>query len=125
MPDKFAFASDLAFRFVPSLANDFAITVDAQKARGYELERVPGGVLGRARRMAPLMVPVTISAISNADEVIDALDLRGFATGPRTWYEELVETRGDRVLIGVGLGILAAAVAARLLGYGGLWVPGI
>jgi energy-coupling factor transport system permease protein len=123
LPDKLAFATDLAFRFVPSLANDFAMTVDAQKARGYELERVRGGVIGRARRLAPLLVPVTISAIANGEEVIDAMDLRAFGTRPRTWYEELIETRADRLLVVVGIAILLGAVAVRLLGYGGLWVP--
>jgi energy-coupling factor transport system permease protein len=123
MSDRFAFAADLAFRFVPSLASDFAMTVDAQKARGYELERVRGGALGRARRMAPLLVPVTINAIVNGEEVIDAMDLRGFATGPRTWYAEVRETRADRILIGAGVGLLVAAVAIRVMGFGGLWVP--
>jgi energy-coupling factor transport system permease protein len=123
LSDRFAFAADLAFRFVPSLAGDFATTVDAQKARGYELERVRGGVLGRARRLAPLLVPVTINAIVNGEEVIDAMDLRGFGGGPRTWYAELRETRADRILVFVGVGLLAAAIGARLLGYGALWIP--
>lgn len=123
LPDRFAFAADLAFRFVPSLVSDFATTVDAQKARGYELERVRGGAFGRARRMAPLLVPVTINAIVNGEEVIDAMDLRGFGVGPRTWYAELTEAWADRALIGVGLILLAAALTTRLLGYGGLWIP--
>jgi energy-coupling factor transport system permease protein len=37
-PDKFAFVLDLTIRFVPTLARDFQLTIDAQKARGYELE---------------------------------------------------------------------------------------
>jgi energy-coupling factor transport system permease protein len=36
LPDKFAFATDLAFRFVPSLGQDFQMTLDAQRARGYD-----------------------------------------------------------------------------------------
>jgi energy-coupling factor transport system permease protein len=99
------------------------MTVDAQKARGYELERVPGGALGRARRMAPLLVPVTINAIVNGEEVIDAMDLRGFGTGPRTWFAELRETRGDHLLIAAGLALLVAAVIVRVMGYGGVWIP--
>lgn len=31
-PDRFAFSMDLAFRYVPTLARDFAVTLDAQKA---------------------------------------------------------------------------------------------
>ncbi len=45
IPDKFAFATDLAFRFIPSLGQDFQMTLDAQHARGYELERMGGGLI--------------------------------------------------------------------------------
>src|SRR6185503_9315941 len=75
MSDKFAVATDLAFRFVPSLTQDFATTMDAQKARGYELERA-GGLIRALRNLAPLLVPVTIGAILKGEELIDAMDLR-------------------------------------------------
>jgi hypothetical protein len=33
--------------------------MDAQRARGYELENVRGGPIAQIRRLAPLVVPVT------------------------------------------------------------------
>jgi energy-coupling factor transport system permease protein len=45
LPDKFAYAMDLAFRFVPTLGRDFSITLDAQRARGYEVEKLSGGIV--------------------------------------------------------------------------------
>ena len=47
VPYKFAYAIDLTFRFVPSLAADMATTMDAQRVRGYEWDRVRGGPIGR------------------------------------------------------------------------------
>lgn len=37
LPDKFAYAMDLTMRFIPTFSRDFQLTMDAQRARGYEL----------------------------------------------------------------------------------------
>ena len=63
LPDKFAVSMDLAFRFVPTLGRDFSITLDSQRARGYEVEKLEGGLIAQIRKMAPLIVPVTINTI--------------------------------------------------------------
>jgi energy-coupling factor transport system permease protein len=124
MPDKIAFAMDLTMRFVPSLSRDFAMTIDAQRARGYELENRQGGVVGQVRKLAPLLVPVVIHSIVNGEEITDAMDLRAFGNRPRTWLRELKYAQHDYILIGLSLLMLVASVAASLLGYGGLWLPG-
>lgn len=123
VPDKFAFAMDLAFRFIPSLGQDFQMTLDAQRARGYELERVGGGIIQQIRNMAPLLIPVTIGSIVRGEEVIDAMDLRAFGTGPRTWLEELGYTPLDYALTVFSVALLLGATVLNLLGYGDFWVP--
>jgi energy-coupling factor transport system permease protein len=124
MPDKIAFAMDLTMRFVPSLSRDFAMTIDAQRARGYELENRQGGVVGQVRKLAPLLVPVVIHSIVNGEEITDAMDLRAFGNRPRTWLRELKYAPHDYILIGLSVLMLVVSVAASLLGYGGLWLPG-
>lgn len=125
LPDKASFTMDLAFRFVPSLGRDFAITMDAQRARGYELERAHGGIVERLRRLAPLLVPVTMQSIVAGEEVVDAMDLRAFGTRPRTWMRagELVYRPRDYILIGLGVAILVGSLAARAAGFGEFWLP--
>jgi len=44
LPDKFAYAMDLTMRFVPTFCRDFQLTIDEQRARGYELEKLSGGI---------------------------------------------------------------------------------
>ena len=39
-PDKIAYAMDLTMRFIPTFGRDFQLTMDAQRARGYELEKI-------------------------------------------------------------------------------------
>ena len=123
LPDKVSFTMDLAFRFIPTLGRDFLITVDAQRARGYEVESAKGGVINRLRRLAPLIVPVTMSAIVTGEEVIDALDLRAFGARPRTWYRQLHFQLRDYLFIALGVAVLATFIAIRIMGYGQFWVP--
>jgi len=123
LPDKFAYAMDLAFRFVPSLGRDFSLTIDAQRARGYEVERLEGGIVAQIRKLAPLVVPVTINAIVGGEDIIDAMDLRCFGIGKRTWLQELRYGRGDKILLAFSVALFLLSTAASIAGYGRLWVP--
>ncbi len=75
------------------------------------------------RNFRPLMVPVTIHAIIGSEDIIDAMDLRAFGVGPRTWLEVLHYKTRDRLLIVLGVLILAVSLLFMIWGYGGFWVP--
>lgn len=123
LPDKIAYAMDLTMRFIPTFSRDFQLTMDAQRARGFELEKIRGGLFAQVRKLGPLMVPVTIHAIIGSEDIIDAMDLRAFGIGPRTWLQNLIYKFKDRILIGVGLTILLFSLALSVLGQGNFWVP--
>ncbi len=123
LPDKIAYAMDLTMRFIPSFGRDFQLTLDAQRARGYELENLRGGPIAQVRKMAPLIIPVTIHAIIASEDIIDAMDLRAFGIGPRTWLEQLHYRRRDYFLIGLAVFIFGLSVAFSLIGLGQFWVP--
>ena len=121
--DKIAYAMDLTMRFIPTFARDFQLTMDAQRARGYELEKLSGGLIEQVRKMGPIFVPVTIHAIIGSEDIIDAMDLRAFGVGPRTWLDKLDRDFKDRVLIWFGVAILVGSILLGLFGYGNFWVP--
>jgi energy-coupling factor transport system permease protein len=121
--DKFAYAMDLTMRFIPTFARDFQLTVDAQRARGYELEKLSGGLIEQVRKMGPIFVPVVIHAIIGSEDIIDAMDLRAFGIGPRTWIDVLERTPRDRLLIRIGVVVLVLSLALGILGFGNFWVP--
>jgi energy-coupling factor transport system permease protein len=123
LPDKFAYAMDLTMRFIPTFGRDFQLTMDAQRARGYELDKIRGGLIAQVRKLAPLIIPVTIHAIIGSEDIIDAMDLRAFGIGPRTWLIELHYRRRDRILIILGVILLAASITLLLFGLGSFWVP--
>lgn len=123
LPDKFAYAMDLTMRFIPTFGRDFQLTMDAQRARGYELDKISGGVFQQVRKLGPIFVPVTIHAIISSEDIIDAMDLRAFGVGPRTWTDVLTYQTRDKILIAFGALILLVSIALSVLGYGALWVP--
>ncbi len=123
LPDGFAYAMDLAFRFVPSLGDDFATTYDAQRARGYAIEKMDGGLVQRIQRLAPLVVPVTLRAILGGEEVVDAMDMRAFGSGKRTWYHLLQYSSLDKTIIAVSVVILIVSFVAARFGLGQFWIP--
>jgi energy-coupling factor transport system permease protein len=126
LPDGVAFALDLSLRYVPTIARDFFTTVDAQRARGYELEARAGGVLNMIRRAAPLIVPVTINSIAGGEEVVEAMELRAFGSGPRTWTEAdtLRYVGADWAVIVFWAAVLLAALLLRqFTSFGPYWFP--
>ncbi len=110
--DKIAVMVDLTVRFIPTLAGEFAETIDAQRVRGYDPTARKGGPITRLRRLAPIFVPVTVGSIAGAEDTIDAMDLRGFGVGRRTWLRHLKFDAFDFVLL--GLFVLFAIVATFL-----------
>lgn len=124
LPDRLAYTLDLAFRFIPTLSRDFSTTLDAQRARGYEIERAKGGLVAQIRRVAPLIVPVTMNSILTGEDVANAMDLRCFGLRPRTWIQQLHYQWFDYALIAFGVVLLIGSLILRhVYGIGDFWVP--
>lgn len=123
IPEKFAVGVDLTFRFLPSLAVDYQQTIDAQRIRGHD-PSARGGPIARLRGVVPLLTPLTVNAIAGAEDTIDAMDLRGFGTGRRTWLRHLAFDRTDRLML---LGFAALAIGLTVAGFttavSSIWTP--
>ncbi|MFL5778896.1 MAG: energy-coupling factor transporter transmembrane component T family protein [Chloroflexota bacterium] len=124
IPEKFAVGIDLTFRFLPSLSTDFQQTIDAQRIRGHDPAAERGGPIAKLRGLIPLLTPLTVNAIAGAEDTIDAMDLRAFGTGRRTWLRHLRFDLTDRLLL---LGFGALLVVITLAGFttitSQLWTP--
>jgi energy-coupling factor transport system permease protein len=116
-PDRFAFLLDLTARFVPTLTQDFQITRDAQRARGYELEtkeRSLKSYLTAGRRVIPLFVPVIVRSVIDAEDRANAMDMRAFGSAKRSWIQTLRYRLRDGVVIALSLVGLAVAIWWRV-----------
>jgi energy-coupling factor transport system permease protein len=113
VPYEFAFAFTTAVRFVPVLAEEAQTIMDAQKARGLELEK--GGLLKRIRNYVPVLIPLIVSAIRRSLELAEAMESRAWgATKKRTNLYALKLHRGDFALLAITIGVLVVAVYVRL-----------
>jgi energy-coupling factor transport system permease protein len=109
VPYEFSFAFTTAVRFVPVLAEEAQTIMDAQKARGLELEK--GNLLKRIRNYVPVLIPLIVSAIRRSLELAEAMESRAWgATKKRTNLYALKLRRGDFALLGVILSVLAVTI---------------
>ena len=100
VPYEFAFAFTTAVRFVPVLAEEAQTIMDAQKARGLELEK--GGLLKRIRNYIPVLIPLIVSAIRRSLELAEAMESRAWgATKKRTNLYLLKLHKGDYGLLAI------------------------
>ncbi len=113
VPYEFSFAFTTAVRFVPVLAEEAQTIMDAQKARGLELEK--GSFMKRIRNYVPVLIPLIVSAIRRSLELAEAMESRAWgATKKRTNLYELKLHRGDFALLLITIGTLALEIYIRL-----------
>jgi energy-coupling factor transport system permease protein len=94
MPFPLSFALSLAFRLVPTFSSTTATVIQAQKSRGLDLES--GWILQRIKKYVPLLVPIFIYAIRNADLLAMALESKSFGIRKnRTYYQQFKVTFAD------------------------------
>jgi energy-coupling factor transport system permease protein len=115
--DRIAIMVELTVRFIPTLAGEFAETVDAQRVRGYDPTARKGGPITRLRRLAPVFVPVTVGSIAGAEDTIDAMDLRGFGVGKRTWSRTLRFEMADWLVLGIFVAFVVMATFLNFTGH--------
>ena len=121
VPYEFAFAFTTAVRFVPVLAEEAQTIMDAQKARGLELEK--GNFMKRIRNYIPVLIPLIVSAIRRSLELAEAMESRAWgATKKRTNLYSLKLHRSDFAMLALAIGVLAGSIYIRLLVNYGLFV---
>ncbi len=109
VPYEFCFAFTTAVRFVPVLAEEAQTIMDAQKARGLELER--GNFIKRVRNYIPILIPLIVSAIRRSLELAEAMESRAWGTTKkRTNLYVLKMRRADYALAFVSVLMLIFAV---------------
>ena len=105
IPYELCFAFTTAVRFVPVLAEEAQTIMDAQKARGLELEG--GNFLKRIRNYIPILIPLIVNSIRRSLELAETMESRAWgANKNRTNLYVLKMGRKDILLILASLLIL-------------------
>ena len=110
---EFAFAMSMAMRYVPTLGQEAYAIMDAQRARGIELDK--GNILKRIRNIVPIIVPLIIVSIRRALSIAESMESRGFgASDTRTYMETLSFRKRDWAVVLFSISILAVLVYISL-----------
>jgi energy-coupling factor transport system permease protein len=104
----------LAARLLPTLERDARALAETARLRGVDLATGSWG--GRARRAAPLALPLLGSSLERGLDVAEAMAARGYGAGPRTRLPEPAYGRAERIVLGLAAALAAAAVAALAAG---------
>jgi len=77
----------LSFRFIPEVASEFHAIRQAQLARGFDGEnRRPANLI---RSIVHLSSPLVVNVFRRCDQLVDAMEARGYGPGQRTYLYEL------------------------------------
>ena len=81
IPYEFCFAFTTAIRFVPVLAEEAQTIIDAQRARGLELEG--GNFIRRVKNYIPILIPLIVNAIRRSLELAEAMESRAWGASKK------------------------------------------
>ncbi len=107
---ELAMMMTIALRFIPTLIEETDKIMQAQKARGADMET--GNIMQRARALIPILIPLFISSFRRADELALAMECRCYRGGHgRTRMKQLklsaVDFFGAVIMLALPVGIVA------------------
>lgn len=111
---ELAMMMSIALRFIPTLIEETDKIMNAQKARGAQLDT--GKMTDRVKALVPVLIPLFISAFRRADELAMAMECRCYRGGDgRTRLKVLKCTKQDYLSLAVCIACFAVILASRLV----------
>ena len=97
MPPKAGYLVLASLNVVPQMQRRMSVIQEAQSARGVE---TGGGMIARLKAYIPLLGPVVMSSLTDAQERGMTLETRGFGVKgvKQTSYVEVANTKLDKIL---------------------------
>ncbi|NOI27524.1 energy-coupling factor transporter transmembrane component T family protein [Vibrio coralliilyticus] len=123
VPYKIAYAVSLTLRYLPEVKKDFINIMHAQQARGLDISKT-APLFSRMKNVANILGPLIFSSLERADEISNAMTLRGFGRHKqRNWYSQKPLTRADRYCLTGIFVIVTLAIVKRALEPQLFWYP--
>ncbi|HCU33255.1 MAG TPA: transporter [Ruminococcaceae bacterium] len=103
----------IALRFIPTLIEETDKIMNAQKARGADLES--GGIMQRAKALVPILIPLFVSAFRRADELALAMECRCYRGDVgRTRMKQLHYSWQDGVAAAMTVACIGAVIVVNI-----------
>lgn len=110
---ELAMMMSIALRFIPTLIEETDKIMNAQKARGAQLDT--GKMTDRVKALVPVLIPLFISAFRRADELAMAMECRCYHGGEgRTRLKQLHMHRSDILIAVVAVLVFVAIGMSNL-----------
>lgn len=111
---EIAMMMTIALRFVPTLLEETDKIMNAQKARGANMDS--GGLIKRVKAMMPVLVPLLVSSFNRAYELAVAMECRCYRGGAgRTRMKVLKAETKDAVAVAVSVFVLAGVIVCNVM----------
>ena len=111
---ELAMMMSIALRFIPTLIEETDKIMNAQKARGAQLDT--GKMTDRVKALVPVLIPLFISAFRRADELAMAMECLCYRGGTgRTRLKVLRCEKQDYIDLAVCIACFAVILASRLV----------
>ena len=112
LPYEFGLTISIGLRYIPTLYLLTRNIMDAQKSRGWEVEK--GNVIVRVRKMTAVLIPLLVASLKTAHELSIALESRAFGAGKKVTFLNDLEMHGrDYAAVLLSLFALGLALYAR------------
>lgn len=104
----------IALRFIPTLIEETQKIMNAQKARGADLEN--GKLIERIKALIPILIPLLISSVRRAYELAEAMECRCYNGGEgRVRMKQLKYAKGDFISFTIVFIICAAVIGLNVI----------
>jgi len=120
---KIAYAVSLTLRYLPEVKKDFINISHAQQARGADISN-HRSLFRRMKNVSKILGPLIFSSLDRADEISNAMVLRGFGRHKsRTWYSLKPLTARDITCLAFTALCVVAAITKRVMDEALFWYP--
>ena len=116
LPREYALMITMSLRFVPTLARDMQVVIDAFRSRGMRMDS--GNLMERLRSYAIILTPLIVFEVRRSLMVAEALEARAFGgTTKPTIYRRMRMRSADYAFVFIWLGLLVTILVLRAQGF--------
>lgn len=117
-------SADMAFmiltsiRFIPTFLQELKQISDAQRSRAFVNEG--WNPVRKVKAYLPIAVPLVLMSLKKTQQMVLAMETRGYGLGPRSHLRELTIKRTDKITMLFLVSLICVGILIRVKGYGGL-----
>lgn len=117
--DTFAMMMSLTFRYIPTLVSETDKIIKAQSSRGVDFKESP--FYKKVKQIISLLIPVFVISFKRAEDLADAMEVRGYVVGARRTRIDKYKTSFKDILVLIfSIILMISLITIRILAYKGI-----